>query len=179
MIQKDPVEIFTENFVRQCPVLAHIPANAAVSRIEDVTGVLLFRDGDFQVQMFIVPPDYIIPAHTHPNVDSCEVYVGGQIKFSLNGQFVCDGERDGILPDGTSVLRGNVTRVRPGDRHGGVFGPAGGVFLSCQHWLNGIAPHCVAADYTGPVMGSHHMEHVKFGIPEMRSQKQLTEQDAL
>jgi hypothetical protein len=42
-------------------------------------------------------------------------------------------------------------------------GPEGGVFMSVQHWLNGVEPHCVAADYSGIVMGDHHLSTVKFG----------------
>ena len=54
-------------------------------------------------------------------------------------------------------------RVRPNDVHGGVFGPGGGVFLSIQHWLNGVEPHCVARDYTGITMGRDHQSKVLFG----------------
>src|SRR5262245_56163477 len=42
-------------------------------------GVVLYRDGPFQVQLFIVAPGAEIPDHVHPNVDSYEVYFSGHV----------------------------------------------------------------------------------------------------
>ena len=66
--------------------------------------------------------------------------------------------------------------LRPNDVHGGVFGEGGGVFLSVQHWLNGVKPHCVSADYDGITMGEHHLAGVKYG--EAKAKKKLTAKDA-
>jgi hypothetical protein len=106
----------------------------------------------------------IIPEHTHPNVDSFEVYVGGQVRFSHQGKWLIS-EEDLTTPTdiGTSIRRGVSWRVKPSDVHGAMTGPEGGVFMSVQHWLNGVEPHCVAADYSGIVMGDHHLSTVKFG----------------
>jgi hypothetical protein len=160
--------------------LGAIPLLEAVHDIEAVRSITWFRSPPFQVQMFIVPPNYVVPEHTHPNVDSYEIYLGGQIKFSHSGKWVIsDYHFSEPSPNGTAFCRGFTIRVRPGDRHGGITGPAGGVFLSVQHWLNGVAPHCVAADYSGPVMGPDHLAKVVAGKPEPRQQEKLTENDAL
>jgi len=37
------------------------------------------------------------------------------------------------------------------------------VFMSIQHWLNGVEPHCVALDYDGIVVGDDHLRDVKHG----------------
>lgn len=165
----DPLDAFLADFLAKAPVIGLVPLHGAVSYIEGVAAVLLYRGGQFQVQMFIVPPGHVIPEHTHPNVDSYEVYVGGQIKFSHGGRFIVADE-DIAQPDqhGCASLRGQTIRVRPNDPHGGVFGPSGGVFLSVQHWLNGVAPHCVAADYEGVVMGPDHMAKVVNGLPRLK-----------
>ena len=60
-------------------------------------------------------------------------------------------------------LRGTTIRVKPNDKHGGTFGKEGGIFFSVQKWLNGVEPHCVAADYIGKTMGDHHLKSVKCG----------------
>ena len=73
-------------------------------------------------------------------------------------------------------MRGRVIRVRSNDKHGGVFGPSGGVFFSVQRWLNGVKPHCVSADYNGVVMGPDHMAGVVFGDAELKPE--LTPTDA-
>ncbi len=158
------LEQFACDFLDKAPVIGCVPLHGAVSYIEGVTSVLMYRQDQFQVQMFIVPPNYIIPAHTHPNVDSIEVYVGGDINFTLNGE-ARNSDRLQVDEFGCSVARGGVVRVQPNDRHGGIFGPSGGVFLSIQHWLNGVKPHCVAADYSGPVMGPDHLAKVVSGSP--------------
>ncbi|MBM4224903.1 MAG: hypothetical protein FJ167_08950 [Gammaproteobacteria bacterium] len=172
----DYLEMFFDWFAKQRLWVGAVPMNGAVNFIEGVTSVLWYRSGPFQVQLFVVPPNYIIPEHTHPNVDSFEVYVGGQIKFSHNGQFVTNW--DNHHENGAcSPFRGQIIRVRPHDKHGGVFGPSGGVFMSVQHWLNGVAPHCVAADYTGVAMGPNHASQVVYGDVTVKSV--LAENDAV
>ena len=159
----DALESFLEWFLQKTPCIGAVPLNGAVSHIEGVTRVLWFRQPPFQVELFIAPPNYIIPEHKHPHVDRFEVYVGGQISFSHGGKFVTRWESDGANDLGFSLHRGMVIRVHPTDLHGGAFGPAGGVFFSVQHWLNNVQPHCVAADYTGTVMGRDHAAKVVFG----------------
>jgi hypothetical protein len=156
-----------------------VPLLNAVHSIESVWSVTWYRQPPFQVQMFIVPPNYVIPEHTHPNVDSFEVYIGGQIRFSHSGEWVIS-EEDFTTPTERDLARkrGATIRVRPGDLHGGIFGPAGGVFMSVQQWLHGVDPHCVAADYSGPVMGPDHFSKVVFGEPVLKEQDKLTAKDA-
>jgi len=173
-VERFTLEEFAGWFLKNSSVIASVPLHGAVSKIEDVTSVLMYRGGSFQVQMFIVPADYIIPEHTHPNVDSLEIYMGGQIRFSHSGKWVIsDDEFFNASPDeqrGTGLPQraGHAIRVRPDELHGGIFGPSGGVFLSIQHWLNGVKPHCVAADYIGVVMGKHHLDSVKNGSPVLK-----------
>lgn len=174
----DELEQFCDWFLKNMPVLGAVPFEGAVSKIEDVTGILLYRQGQFQVQMFAVPEGTIIPEHTHPNVDSIEVYVGGNIRFSHSGKYVYSEEelrpKDGPLH--CAFKRGQIIRVRPNDLHGGVFGKGGGVFFSVQHWLNGVTPHCVSADYDGLTMGEHHLSKVVNG--KAVAKRKLTPKDA-
>jgi hypothetical protein len=160
------------------PMIGAIPLQGATHRIEDVTSVTWFRQPPFQIQMFIVPAYYVIPEHTHPNVDSYEVYLGGQIRFSHSGRFLYPPEHVTADDQGLASLRGKIIRVKPGDKHGGTFGAEGGVFMSVQHWLNGVEPHCVASDYSGPTMGPDHFAKVVVGEPILREQGQLTAKDA-
>ena len=174
----DELEQFCSWFLKSMPVLGAVPFSGAVSKIQDVTAILLYRRDQFQVQMFAVPEGTIIPEHTHPNVDSIEVYVGGNIHFSHSGKYVYPEDqlrpKEGSL--GLAMKRGMTVRVRPNDLHGGVFGEGGGVFLSVQHWLNGVKPHCVAADYNGVTMGEHHLAQVVCG--EAEAKPALTAKDA-
>jgi hypothetical protein len=174
----DPLYEFACSFLEEKPLADYIGAADTFSRIAEVKALLLFREGSFQVQIFTVPPYYIVPAHTHPNVESIEVYVGGQIRFSHRGNFVFEG-RDPVDNLDISPFKWRMLRVSPEDRHGAVVGATGAVFISIQRWLNDIEPHCVAADYTGPVMDASHLILVKSGHPEPRLQSHLVEADAL
>ena len=170
---------FADWFLRKSPKFGLIQSQEAVTYIEDVTAVLWYRDGQFQVQQFIVPPNYIIPAHTHPNVDSFELYLGGNIEFSKNGEFVIsEDDSQKVDEHGSAYMRLEMLRIYPNDLHGGKFGPNGGVFMSIQHWLNGVAPHCVSADYTGTVMGPDHYNKVKHGTAILTNQSDLSKNDA-
>jgi hypothetical protein len=128
--------------------------------------------------MFAVPEGTIIPEHTHPDVDSFEVYVGGNIRFSHSGKYVYpeDEVRANDRPPRCAFKRGQTIRVRPNEVHGGVFGKGGGVFLSVQHWLIGVTPHCVAADHEGITMGEHDLAQVVRG--EAVAKRELTAKDA-
>lgn len=176
---KDPLSAFLDWFIAKSPKFGLVPLHNAVHQIEDVMSVTWFRHKQFQVQLFIVPPNYIIPEHTHPNVDSFELYIGGQAKFSLHGHWELSDQDVAIpSPEGFSIARTMSIRVKPNFLHGGSFGPSGGVFMSVQHWLNGVKPHCVSADYTGQVMGEHHLDFVKEGEALAAQQVALTFKDA-
>lgn len=168
----DELEQFFLWFMRNASVLAFVPVKQPIRYIEGVTSVCLYRCAPFQVEMFIAPPHCIVPEHTHPNVDSIEVPVGGGIHFSLHGKYVAgeDAVKEDGGPLGTLLNRGKWTRVRPDSVHGGWADENGGVFLSVQHWLNGVKPHSVALDYSGAVMGPNHLSQVQYGEAVLKEQ---------
>ena len=174
----DPVEEFCTSFLKDMPVIGAVPFAGAVSQVEDVTCVLLYRRDQFQVQMFACPEGTIIPEHTHPNVDTVQVYVGGNIIFTHNGRYAYPGDSVQAMngPLRCANKRGRTMRVRPDEKHGAVVGEGGGVFIAVQHWLNGIAPHCVSADYDGVTMGEDHLSKVVSGAATAK--KQLSAADA-
>ena len=174
----DDLTVFLEWALNNLTIVSMVPYKNPVWKIQDVTSTLLYRQPPYQIQLFSVPGNTIIPEHTHPNVDSYEVYLGGNINFSHLGEYVTPAEKICEDPENkTAMPRGGVIRVHPNDKHGGIFGPEGGVFLSVQKWLNGVEPHCVAADYIGVVMGEDHYKKVKFGDPVFKNQ--LSEADVV
>ena len=111
------------------------PIDNALSHVADTHGVVLYRQKPYQVELFNVKPNSEIPPHKHPNVDSFEVYVSGDINFMCNGEW------------NDQHLLGQVTRVYPSNMHGGLFGQKGGCFLSIQKWLNDKEPEFVGNDW--------------------------------
>ena len=174
----DPLDAFVTWFLNSSPTLGEIPMHETVRYIEGVASVLWFRLGQFQIQQFIVPPNHVIPEHIHPNVDSYEVYGGGHLKFTKNKEWILfDDHLEDVNERGINKAAGFIVRVKPTEWHGGCTGPNGAVFWSVQHWLNGVKPHCVACDYTGPTMGKDHLSQVKCGDAFVK--ENLTEDDAL
>jgi hypothetical protein len=111
------------------------PSDASLVHQKDTYGVVLYRQAPYQVELFNVKPNSEIVPHLHPNVDSFEVYIGGDIKFMCNG----------VAFDQTVL--GAKIRVLPNSWHGGLFGEKGGCFLSVQKWLNGVPPSFVGNDW--------------------------------
>lgn len=111
-------------------------------------GVVLYRDGQYQVQLFTVAPHSKIIEHRHPNVDTYELFFSGEFYFTINGkkQF----RLDSCLhenPNGIPPFCGWASHIGPEDWHSGVFGAMGGCFISIQRWLNGVPPTSVGHDW--------------------------------
>lgn len=142
--------------VRNEPQFFGLPQHDAQAFVEGVTGLVLRRDGPFQVQLFICHPGTVIPEHCHPNVDSYEVGLRG-MELRVRGRRVLP-MRMAKLTDGAGlpVTLGTFIRVKAGDLHSATAGEDGGAFLSVQHWLNGIKPTSVGNDWAGPTMGARH-----------------------
>jgi len=115
--------------------MINAPAEKALIYQKDTHGVALFRQDPYQVEMFTVEPNSEIVPHIHPNVDSYEVYVSGDIVFTRDGE------------EFKQTVYGDTIRVRPNSWHGGKFGERGGCFLSVQKWLNGVKPTFVGNDW--------------------------------
>ena len=122
----------------------------------------------FQVQVFYAPPNFIIPEHEHPNVDSYEVYIGGDVAFSHTGTWLrWDGKKYEFVNDLF------VVNVKHNDIHGAYMGPEGGIFMSVQHWINDVDPSCVSEDYDGGALCNNHSDD--WGLPY---NKEMTPLDA-
>ena len=153
LAQPDPVQALAKWYLDEAPSIGAAPFHCAVSRIGCVSGAVLLRHYPFQIQLFICPPDIIIPEHTHPDVDSYEVYIGGQIDFMINGSSVSPLEKRIADEEGWAALRGSVIRVKPTTKHGGKIGKEGGIFVSVQQWLNDVEITCITQNHSiGEVM---------------------------
>jgi hypothetical protein len=113
------------------------PYEKRMLHVGDTAGVTLYRKGQFQVELFIVKPNSVIIPHIHPNVDSYEDYLAGDIDFILEDK-LCN-----------YLNVSEPLRVYPNTWHGGVFGDRGGTFVSIQQWLNGVTPKFVGDDWVG------------------------------
>ena len=166
----DELEVFALDFSERGLSYGYLPTNIETNsyEIKGITGITWYRHGQFQVEMFIVPPNRVIPEHSHPNVSSYEMYLGGDIAFSRSGKWIV--EEDLIRVPNSTDNRGALIKVKTTDMHGGSFGPRGGVFMSIQKWAEGVEPHSVALDYIGVVLDENHASRVKLGEAELKTE---------
>ena len=132
-MELDDLENFKNWWLETRPF--NTPQTNVLSHVADTYGVVLYRKKPYQVELFNVKPNSEIPAHIHPNVDSYEVFICGDINFM----------RDGSWQEGK--ILGDTIRVYPHTWHGGKFGERGGCFLSIQKWLNDVEPKFVGDDW--------------------------------
>ena len=154
----DELTSFLEWYLKTGFRALYVPYSNFIHFYEGIHGLTIYRDEPYQVQLFTVEPNTVIPIHTHPNVDSYEVSLSG-MELILNDK-VALPRWQANLPDPTNDLplsRYGVVRVLPDYPHGGSAGKNGGTFMSVQRWLNGVKPTSVAHDWGGETtLGKSH-----------------------
>lgn len=111
------------------------PRETETNFLSRICGVVLYREDEYQVQLFIAQPNTELDPHIHPNVDSYEVFVGGDIAFMCDDVWYEQNNLDDSI------------RVKPASWHAAKFGAKGGCFISIQRWLNGVQPTSVELDW--------------------------------
>ena len=139
----------------------YVPHKNFVHFVEGVTGLTVYRSGEYQVQLFTATPDTVIPSHTHPNVDSYEVALSG-MEFFLDDKVVLPRWYADMPATNSNLAMSHyeVVRVLPDSPHSALAGKDGGSFMSVQHWLNGVEPTSVGNDWIGSTMGDKHTTQV-------------------
>ena len=112
-----------------------------------VSAITLYRQEQLQVQLVLAPANFLIPEHTHPNVDSYETFIGGPIHFEKDGKPIIPKENIFALEDGTCSVFLRSSKVPSSTPHGGPVGDSPASFLSIQHWKNGVKPTSVHEDW--------------------------------
>lgn len=101
---------------------------------DDATSVCLFRQGNFQVEMYLIHPAPLVNVHEHPNVEV--------IKLPVHNGF---GGSSPILKMGMS--HGEGMRLEGLEK--------GFPLLAFQHWKK-ASPSTVAAAWKGKTVGPKH-----------------------
>jgi len=100
-----------------------------------ISGVVLYRQNEYQVELFIPQENCEVKQHIHPDVDSFEVYLCGEMVFNLDGTDYAQSTIGDTLPVPSTCY------------HGGATGEEGAAFLSIQKWKNGVLPTSVGENW--------------------------------
>jgi hypothetical protein len=116
------------------------PAQQEVFLSDDASATCLFRHGRYQVEMYLIHPQPVIPFHEHPGVENIEV---SQSHWST----LTDDQLEQFVQ-------------RSGQGHGGDFrvraGHSGFALISAQKWDEGIPLSTIGARWRGHTAGPKH-----------------------
>jgi hypothetical protein len=140
------LEDFVEWFVEsKYPII--IPWNAEVRRTDDATTICLFRKGQYQVEIYLIYPGYMIQPHQHPGVEVITMNMGGGKRGTKN------------VLGGSSIAGTLSTKLNTGEIHGGESSTImsdGYVLLSFEKWSTDIKMTSAAIHWKGPTAGPIH-----------------------
>lgn len=145
MIQEQSLEIFAKRFLTGRINWYNIHRDA-VCHFGDMIRFLLYREGQYQVELFITPhAPSSFPEHRHPDVDTYEFPLCGHNMLYMDGvPRYTEAQVDAWLHDGT--IKSQLVHIAPDDWHSG-----GGntlyAFLSIQRWLHGVSPSSVGLNW--------------------------------
>lgn len=116
------------------------PERTEVFLSDDATATCLFRCGRFQVEMYMIHPNPVVPLHEHPGVENIEIpdFLGTHISK----------ERLASLVQKSGEAHGDTIRQRAES--------AGYPLLSIQRWDDGITMSTIGARWKGNTAGPKH-----------------------
>lgn len=149
------LEDFVEWFIdSKYPII--VPWNAEVRRTDDATTICLFRKGQFQVEIYLIYPGYMIQTHEHPGVEVITMNMGGGRRGSKNEM------------GGSSIAGTLSTKLLDGETHGGESSTImsdGYILLSFEKWSPNIKMTSAAIHWRGATAGPIHDELIKKYYP--------------
>ena len=140
--------------------LINVPYDNPIMFIDGISGITIYRKGQFQVQLFICEPNTLIKEHSHPNIDSYEVFLSG-MEFTHKGKTIINKQMALLKRNDMPRCSKWTLRIKENELHGGQASNKGGTFISIQKWLNNITPTHVSEDWHGDILGNKHKKQLR------------------
>lgn len=140
------LDLFVKRFLTGRINWSAVP-RLGVTNFGNVVSVVLYRKGQFQVELLIGPTEgESFPAHRHPDVDSYEFPLSGENMLAMNGVDLYD--RQQVKGWIAGAYKSQPVHISPDDWHSAIsYTPY--AFLSIQHWLHGVTPTSVGLNWIG------------------------------
>jgi len=138
----------------KCPLRP--PFKNPIYFTEMTASLCLFRQDNYQVELYIVKPNMDCPKHHHPGVDSVFIYLTGHVEFgNKDGEYLdlTNLQMEGV--NGSHALLGKSISALNGEDHSVRTGKEGGAYLSFEKWNDGF-PDSVAVNWVGDTVGKQH-----------------------
>jgi len=124
---------------------------------------VLFREGQYQAELYLVRPNTSSPDHSHPGVENIIMVWGGNVHTRQNGKtFDYSEHYNEPATNGTNKLFGMCSQKLTDDQtHALIAGDKGGAFLSLEKWPDGVTPNSVTINWAGDPVDPSHSEIIK------------------
>lgn len=137
------IEEFTDWYMNN-GMLFIPPWDAEVICSDDATAMTIFRKDRYQVELYLVHPDKLVPMHAHPGMESLLISLGGgeqgsPDEFGVSSRW---GEYSAVLREGETH----------GDRQVG-YSPKGYAMLTFQKWNGNNKLTSAAIQWRGETAG--------------------------
>lgn len=134
------------------------PFNDFLFRTDIATCFVLFREGQYQIELVLGDPGTIVKPHTHPHIDFYFMYLTGEFYPYQDDGKTINKKEDMQKEDprtGAHMLLGFPIYADHLKKHGGVITEKGAAFINIEKWKD-TKPTSVAVDYSGESLGPKH-----------------------
>jgi hypothetical protein len=153
------VQQFTRWWMKHKPIRP--PFIDGIFYTDIAASVVLFREGPFQVELYISKPDSRAPYHSHDKVDSVLMYLTGNMVFGKNNvePDLSEFQKPHATIKDAHFLFGECDYLKEGESHNLTTKEEGGCFFSFEKWHD-RAPDSVTVNWVGELTGDMHKARI-------------------
>jgi len=142
-----------------------IPEKNAIFKTAQARALVLYREGQYQAELYLAMPNTHSPEHSHPGVENAVMVIGGEPNSTVNGEIELDTRPYLNEPneEGLCKLYGMAGAIQyDNDTHSLITYDKGACFISLEKWRDDIEPTSVTIQWDGaPVDPKHHAELIE------------------
>jgi hypothetical protein len=133
-----------------------IPWDAKIIQTDDATAISIFKKPPYQIEMYLIYSNKIVPQHAHPNMEVITMMLGG-------------GKNTTKSITGVSSSWGLISEnLKNGETHGGAtreFSNGEYAILSFEKWPDNVEITSAAINWKGNTAGPIQEELIKLNNP--------------
>ena len=138
-----------------------VPFENPVHVTDIAYSLCIYREKNFQIELYICKSNTESPQHKHPDIESITMYLAGDLAFSKDGKFADLSMYQKPKANGAHMLLGKTAEVNDGTQsHALKIGNTGGAFLIFEHWKN-QKPTSVTTHWEGELVGKIHAKTIE------------------
>lgn len=136
-----------------CPI--RLPEDARIFETDSTLSMIVFRQGDFQAEMYMIRPNVEVPKHSHP-MKQIILWVGGWMQAFWEG---ADSKKNGPL---STVHSGFISpRLDENKWHSFVTTEKGSLLFVLEKWDSNEQKSSATIAYSGEPLGPMHAETLR------------------